>query len=373
MFLNVFLSGSVPAPDPIPLPAPYWLFKILLIVTFFLHLLAMNGAVGGGAIAAVAQLGGERRRRLASEIAAWIPSFIAATITLGVAVLLFTQVLYGQALYTSSILMAWPWLGALGLLVIGYYGFYRAAFRAKSGSGVPPFVLVGSVLLFLAIAFVFTNNMTLALTPEKWADRYHADPSGFGLNLDEPTLLPRYLHFLIAAVAVGGLLVVGLGLLRHPGDPERGRYLVNHGGRWFLGATLVEIGVGLWFLMALPREQMLIFMGKNLPATIYLSLGMLGSVLAMVFMFLAMQAERPRRPAVAALATTGAVIFLMVLMRDALRDAYLAPHVRPAELAVKTQAGPLAIFLLLFVAGAALWVWMLVRYFRSARAAAARK
>jgi len=186
-------------------------------------------------------------------------------------------------------------------------------------------------------------------------------------------LLPRYLHFLIAAVAVGGLLVVGLGLARHARDPERGRYLVRHGGHWFLGATLVEIGVGLWFLMALPREQMLIFMGKNLPATIYLGLGMLGSVLAMVFMFLARRAERPHRPAVAAMATTGAVIFIMVLMRDALRDAYLAPHIRPADLAVKTQIGPLAIFLLLFAAGAALWVWMLVRYFRSAGAVAARK
>ena len=32
----------IPSLDPIPLPAPYWVFKLLLVVTFTLHILAMN-------------------------------------------------------------------------------------------------------------------------------------------------------------------------------------------------------------------------------------------------------------------------------------------------------------------------------------------
>lgn len=35
-------TNLIPAMDPNPLPAPFWLFKVLLIVTFFLHVLAMN-------------------------------------------------------------------------------------------------------------------------------------------------------------------------------------------------------------------------------------------------------------------------------------------------------------------------------------------
>jgi len=335
-----------------------------------LHLLAMNAALGGGLIAALASFGSESRRRLAGQVATQVPSLIAATITLGVAVLLFAQVLYGQALYTSSIVMAWPWLGVLVLLVIAYYAFYRSAFRAKSPVGVPPLILGAAALLLVVIAFLFTSNMTLALTPEKWAPRHLADPSGWNLNLDEPTLIPRYLHFLIASIAVGGLLVVVLGLIGWSREPDRARETVRIGGRWFMFATMAQILGGFWFLMALPREQMLLFMGKNLPATVLFALGLLGSVLAIVVMARAIRAERPHRPAVAAMAITGLVIVFMVIMRDILRDSYLAPHLRPAEFAVQTQWGPLLIFLTLFLAGVALWVWMLVRYFRTARAGA---
>ena len=38
---------AIPVLDPNPLPAPYWVFKLLLIVTFFLHILAMNFMLGG--------------------------------------------------------------------------------------------------------------------------------------------------------------------------------------------------------------------------------------------------------------------------------------------------------------------------------------
>ena len=41
----------IPTMDPIPLPAPYWVFKLLLIVTFALHILAMNFLLGGMVLA----------------------------------------------------------------------------------------------------------------------------------------------------------------------------------------------------------------------------------------------------------------------------------------------------------------------------------
>src|SRR5208283_12688 len=47
--------NMVPNIDPNPLPAPYWVFKLLLIVTFFLHILAMNCMLGGAALALLAR------------------------------------------------------------------------------------------------------------------------------------------------------------------------------------------------------------------------------------------------------------------------------------------------------------------------------
>ena len=32
----------IPTLDPNPLPAPYWVFELLLVTTFFLHIVAMN-------------------------------------------------------------------------------------------------------------------------------------------------------------------------------------------------------------------------------------------------------------------------------------------------------------------------------------------
>src|SRR4030066_1191384 len=120
------IDSIIPVIDPMPLPAPFWLFKFLLVFTFILHIIAMNFMLGGGIIAFFARLfsKSENHQRLFEDTSRKIPSLLAATITLGVAPLLFVQVLYGQFFYTSSILMAWPWFLVIVLLTVGYYGFY---------------------------------------------------------------------------------------------------------------------------------------------------------------------------------------------------------------------------------------------------------
>ncbi len=86
--------SMVPTIDPNPLPAPYWLFKTLLLVTFTLHIIAMNFMLGGAFLAVVARFtskGREYRNRIFLDLAKKIPVFLAATITIGIAPLLFVQ------------------------------------------------------------------------------------------------------------------------------------------------------------------------------------------------------------------------------------------------------------------------------------------
>lgn len=53
-----------------------------------------------------------------------LPSVTAYAITLGVAPLLFVQLLYGQFFYSSSALrLGWAWLALIGLLLVVYAGF----------------------------------------------------------------------------------------------------------------------------------------------------------------------------------------------------------------------------------------------------------
>ena len=63
------MSG-IPAVDPIPLPAPVWLFKSLYLLTFGLHFIAVEMLVGGLLVATILNLlsspQAENQRRAAS-------------------------------------------------------------------------------------------------------------------------------------------------------------------------------------------------------------------------------------------------------------------------------------------------------------------
>src|SRR5580704_119208 len=104
-----------PAVDPIPLPAPIWLFKLLHDLTFALHLASVELLLGGLILAIV--FGLMNRRQAAGTIAHRLPTLMAFVINLGIPPLLFAQVLYGRALYTSSVLIGIYWISVIGLLM----------------------------------------------------------------------------------------------------------------------------------------------------------------------------------------------------------------------------------------------------------------
>lgn len=362
----------IPTADPIPLPAPFWLFKLLLIVTFILHILVMNFMLGGGILAAIAKFKSRKDqnyRHLFEDLSKKIPSLLAATITLGVAPLLFLQVLYGQFFYSSSVLIGWPWFLVIIFLTLAYYGFYLIAFKKSVTTNKMGWVMLLSVLLIFVVGFFYSNNMTLLLTPEQWAAKYHADPSGWNLNWGEQTLIPRFLHFFIASIAVGGLFIASVGLFRWKQDTEYARFLIKFGGRWFMYVTMLQIAAGLWFLISLPREKMMLFMGDNMLATVALLIGIVGALAAIFFMSDTLRKEDPRKGFYLVSGLTVGVIIFMAIMRDALRDAYLVNYFSPKSFVVQTQWDVLILFLALFVGGIALWLVMLKRYFFSPKAA----
>jgi hypothetical protein len=358
-------TNLIPSMDPNPLPAPYWLLKLLLMVTFVLHILAMNFLLGGGVMALLTKWRGKDREtstRMFFDIAKKMPVLLPAAITLGIAPLLFVQVLYGQFFYTSSILMAWPWFLVLVLLTVAYYGFYYVSFRSGRNPGrAGAAMLVGVVLIFL-VGFLFTNNITLSQAPARWGAKYFASAGGWHLNLGDPTLIPRYLHFMVAAVAMGGLLLVFMALANWKRDREYAGRLLAFGGKTFMFATMAQIVVGIVFLVALPPALRMMFMGGNMLATVLLLAGFTGAIAAIFLMSDALHRENIRAAAFYVPAITVVVIACMSVLRDLLRDAYLGAYFHPGQFAVKTQWTVLPLFLALFVGGVALWFAMLWRY-----------
>ena len=151
-----------------------------------------------------------------------------------------------------------------------------------------------SVILVFLIGFLFSNNLTLSQTPSRWAGKYFANPAGWNLNLTEPTLIPRFLHFVVAAVAVGGLLLVFLALANWKRDHEYARQLLQFGGKAFMYATMAQFVVGIVFLVSLPRDLRMLFMGDNPLATILLLIGVTGGIGAIFLMSDALRKENIR-------------------------------------------------------------------------------
>ena len=131
-----------PAVDPIPLPAPLWLFKLLHIVTLSLHFVAVEMLLGGLLLAAVLSMfrNAPKATVAARALARRLTVVMTYVINLGVPPLLFAQVLYGRALYTSSVLIAVYWIafvfGTFALPVAILVIFWRV-FRAETAPITP--------------------------------------------------------------------------------------------------------------------------------------------------------------------------------------------------------------------------------------------
>lgn len=347
----------IPAPDP--LQVPWGWFQFLLLLTFFLHIVTMNIMVGCGFIALVKQLANpEKNREFCRDVSEKLTYSIAFTVNFGVAPLLFLQVLYGHFMYTSSVIMGAYWLSIVFFLIAAYYLAYLYKFKFDAWAVRQNWLLGSSLAIMLLIGFFFTNNITLMQTPETWP-LYFNHPGGFFLNLAEPTLITRYLHFMVAAVATGGLFLAGLASFQHRLPEQERKARIKSGLMWFSYATMVEIAVGIVFLFNLPKPVLKIFIGGDWLATVLFFTAMAGAFFSVVYGM--------KEKLWHAAAALGATILTMILVRDLARQAYLKPYFTPADLPVAAQYSPMLLFFAILAIGLGIIYYMLRLAWRSAK------
>jgi hypothetical protein len=342
-------AALIPTPDT--LQVPWGWFQVLLLLTLYLHILLMNVMLGTAVIALVNlfRSGGDATP-LSRDISRKLPFAIAFTVNLGIAPLLFVQVLYGNFLYTSSVLMANIWILVIALLIIGYYLAYILDYKFDSFHSGRVLLIGCVVAALLAIAFLMSNNFTLLERPDAWT-RYFDHRTGMLLNLGDPTLFPRYFHYVAAAIAVGGLSLALLGDWRLRRGDQSAAAAVHSGCNWFAYATIVNFGIGFWFFGVLPRQVHDLTTVTGVLIAVLLLTGIILGLLAVIYSL-----QGRVRPA---LYTALPAVLIMILMRELVRVAYLSPYFSLADLKVVPQYSPMLTFLAIFAAGLVLVGWML--------------
>jgi len=339
----------IPQADMIPVSWGW--FQFLLLLTFPLHLLAMNAMLGGLAIGILQHMsGGAVQKRLAHRIAIALPLVIAFVVNFGVAPLLFLQVLYGQFVYSSTVLMGTFWILIVPILIVGYYGAYFYDFKFKSLGFFGPIIAILVFCFLLVIGFLFSNNMLLMSLPDRFSD-YFSQKNGTLLAYDHVTFWPRYLHMICGSLAVGGLFVAMLGRFKKHEDRELANHSERLGMTTFLVLTLANVGLGIWYLISLPKEQMMIFMGGNIGATIVF---MLSLVAILGTLYVAFKGKFWLT-----FFHTVMVVVLMTFIRSWLRSDYLSEYFTLDQLQMVPQYQPFIMFLVTLVVGVICIGWLL--------------
>jgi hypothetical protein len=352
------MNPDIIIPTTSPIQVDWSIFTVLLIVTFIIHIWMMNVMLGTGIIALIRHFNQKQlSSHLSHTIASHLPFTIAFTINFGVAPLLFLQVLYGHFMYTSSILMAVYWLSVVGVLILAYYSAYIYDFKYSVLAQKGVFFIGATVIGLLWIAFIFTNNMTLMLAPEKW-HIYFKHTGGLWLNLSEKTLLPRYFHFVTASIALGGLAIALYRQVQKDKSASNDSAQISQwdddiqtGLGFFIGASLVQMIIGVWYFLSLPDNVRQLFMGNHIFGTTIFLLA-----IPLIILMLVSGVKHN------VWMTTFLIIpvtVIMVLMRHLVRNAFLAPHFRVQDLPVLKQYSPFLFFIIALIAGIAVIVYMI--------------
>ena len=194
--------------DPAGVPFYPVVFQALYVLTFALHaafvLLAL-GSMGLSLFGAVKQKSDGNWARLTPHLIQTGKFSVSILILLGIAPLLFTQVIYDPNWYTVNALSG-VWVFAfIYLLIAGYLTYYWYSYANKKGSSSN--VLIGLLSFgLLVFAGVLMHNFAVeSIQPQNWMEWYApggvVDTSGTSFHM-EPVRLAFFVSLCIPVVGI---------------------------------------------------------------------------------------------------------------------------------------------------------------------------
>jgi len=351
----------IPSPDMLGLPMPAWLGQCLMAMTLAVHwaFLAMTAGGLGGLLLGRAQR--DARRRLAGLM----PITLAMAMTVGIAPLLFVQVLYGQFFYSANILMGYVWLGLLPIMVAAFYLLYYCWRLAGQGRSTCRPALLALVLMGLAAA-ILVANATLAQSPHAW--RAFAAMGAVRPYMGDPAFWPRWTLAAATMLAGGGLF---LAIWRqatanadngnNAGAPQASS--VRRPAVAGLLGLAAMLGAVVWTASVLPGETTL-----ALPrGPEYAVAGW--AVIVAIDVAIVLSILAVRRPSLSRLVPAAGAMFIALFAiaaaRDAIRRAALRPAFDLSCVPVHAQWDSFALWAVVLAVGLALVAYMIALTVRS--------
>ncbi len=353
--------------DPVGIPFYPILFQVLMVLTFALHIIFVNITLGTSFLAVYGHFKAKGPwPHLSQSMARALPANISMAMLLGIAPLLFVQVVYDPFWYVSNSLSAAWVIGFIVIMMVAYgfaYVFYLGR-EKKKGKGYAFYGILSFLLFFLAGVIMHVLGYQF-LQPENWLSWYakgsSVDTSGLFLHSFQ---LPRYLHFVIPSFAVTGIFLMLYAWYfkdRNDMDKEYIAWIGRTGAKMAYIFTAIQIVVGFWWLFSLPGEF-------NFFTNPFFLIGA-GLGIALLFFLPSVQKD-PIKYAVPAALGVFLTIFGMSYAREALRMNYLGRFGYSIfDYRVNIDWGSTALFLSTFVMGLIIIGYLLSIAYKSGRIA----
>jgi cytochrome c len=323
-------SVTLPVPRDIPLPLPLdrFVLEVAVVILFLAHILFVNFMVGGSTLSLVYEILGLRRQKYDALARLWAETITvnkSLAVVLGVAPLLVVNVLYTIPFYTANALTGSAWIMVIPLVAIafllGYLHKYTWDVLSES-KGLHIAIGAMATAIFWFVPLIFLANINLMLFPERWTDVH-----GFLSAVALQNVLPRYLHFLLASLAVTGLF----------GAAWFGRSEFDLAGRLpgfdrptilrrcyslAFGATLMQFLAGTLVYFTLPAQGISFFM----TAVILLGVTFAVAALTLLWREVVAPAARIGRLFVPIVLVLAATVSCMAMGRHLYRAESVAGH-----------------------------------------------
>ena len=362
-------STLIAPSSPIGLPAPFWFLVLFKLIGFTLHMTMMHLWYAGPILGLILWARGGNPRKFVRRLMSQMPIIIALGINFGIVPLLFIQVAYHKAFYPSTILMAWPWMSVILLLTFAYYGIYIYSTALKADiSRFPPLTRAAgwvSAVFFIIIGFIFANEFSLMTNLDAWSRIWSANNVdgavlGLALNISDPTFWPRWLlMFGMALMTVSAYIAIDCGFLGRKMEADYRKWATGFAYKPYLVGLIWYGAAAAWYMFgAWPDDlRTLIFSASWLPLTI------LTAVTPVIVAAILIAASRKEAVSPRLALVVGVVQFLVLafnaVSRQVVQNAELGRYFDVTAEQVKTQWSPMILFLVLFVIGVGIIIWML--------------
>jgi hypothetical protein len=249
--------------DPAGVPSHPIIFLVLGVLTWALHIAAVQVMLGASSLTLFGAFSSNPHwRRLAAAMLSTAKVAVSVAIVLGVAPLLFVQVIYDPFWYTSNVLSARWVIGFILILILAYLAMYTFYYRNPSLATQPTRSashLLISLLLMLVVGWIMHVLSYQMLLPEQWMSWYapngHIDPSGNSLHGYSAT---RFAFFILLSVAViaAWLFAYRRYLMgRRDDDASYIAWLLPLAHRLMLAGGVLAVLCGALWLVTLPEKM----------------------------------------------------------------------------------------------------------------------